>query len=135
MSLWFLHILSNRELWKHVFQGVIAKKLFWKRQPWKLSGFLYLSTLAIFFSNPNIKMGFRLSCIKCVMILGFRIKALRINFEYSSTKSFLDDWRCKEKKNGSRNTYPSGPKGGEFGIGPRDSGCVAVTRRAEGTMI
>lgn len=71
-------------------------------------------------------MGFRLSCIKCVMSLGFRIKALRINFEYSTTKSFSI---------GCRKTYPSGPKGGEFGIGPRDSGCVAVTRRAEGTMI
>lgn len=118
------------------FRVSLLKNLFWKCQPWKLSVFFNLSTLAIFFSNPNIKIGFSLSCIKCVMILGFRIKALRINFEYSSTKSFLDDWRCKKKKkNGSKITYPSGSKGGEFGICPRDSGCVAVTRRAEGTMI
>lgn len=80
-------------------------------------------------------MGFRLLCIKCVMILGFRIKVLWINFEYSLIKLFLDDWRCKEKKNGSRNIYFFGLKGGEFGIGLRDFGCVVVIRCVEGIMI
>lgn len=41
----------------------------------------------------------------------------------------------KKKKNGGRITYPSGSKGGKSGISSRNSGCVAVTRRAEGTVI
>lgn len=39
------------------------------------------------------------------------------------------------KKKGSRNIYFFGLKGGEFGIGLRDFGCVVVIRCVEGIMI
>lgn len=51
--------------------------------------FLNLLILVIFFLNLNIKIGFSLLCIKCVMILGFRIKVLWINFENSIINLFF----------------------------------------------
>lgn len=55
----------------------------------KIIWFFVFVNIGNIFLNLNIKFGFSLLCIKCVMILGFRIKVLWINFEYSIIKLFF----------------------------------------------